>query len=379
MLHRLVVFGAGGDLAGRFLLPALATLHAEGRLHATFRVIGADIANWDDEEFRAHVQERLERHALQAPIISRGAILEGLRYQPVDVADAATVARAIEMAGDDPMAVYLALPQRSFAPAVRSLTAAGLPAGSRIAVEKPFGEDLHSAVELNALLADATDSVFRVDHVLGMPRSQDAAGVDPDGVEEIEILWEETLALEGRAGFYDRAGALEDVLQNHMLQLLALVVSPGDRAAALRATRAPDPLRSRRARYAGYTSEDGVDPARGTETFVEVLLEVDTPEWIGTRFRLRAGKGLAEGYKGVVVHRRDHEPERIEVDRLGAGELPAYAHVLSEVLGGHSTLSVHADEAEEAWRIVTPVLDAWAQDRVPLEEYAIGSPGPQRL
>lgn len=379
MLHRLVLLGAGGDLAGRFLLPALATLHAEGRLPATFRVVGADIQDWDDEAFRAHVQERLEHHALNAPIISRGAILGSLRYERVDVADPEAVARAVALAGDEPVAAYLALPQRSFAPAVRALTAAGLPSGSRIAVEKPFAEDLHSAIELNALLADATDHAFRVDHVLAMPRSKDVVELDAEGAEEVEILWEETLALEGRAGFYDQAGALRDVLQNHMLQLLALVVSPGDRAAALRATRAPDPLCSRRARYTGYAEEEGVDPARGTETFAELLLEVDLPRWRGTRFRLRAGKALAQGYKGVVVHRRDGGEERVEVDRLGEGEPPAYASVLGEVLGGHNALSVHADEAEEAWRIVTPVLEAWAEDRVPLEEYATGSAGPDRL
>jgi glucose-6-phosphate 1-dehydrogenase len=374
-----VLLGGGGDLAGRFLLPALAMLHAAGDLPATFRVVGADVHDWDDEAFRAHVHERLERHALQAPLISRGAILAELRYARVDVADPASVARAVAIAGDEPLAAYLALPQRGFAPAIRALTAARLPAGSRIAVEKPFGEDLHSAVELNAMLADATDHAFRVDHVLAMPRTRDVAELDAQGAEEVEILWEETLALEGRAGFYDQAGALRDVLQNHMLQLLALVVAPGDRAAALRATRAPDPLRSRRARYAGYAQEPGVDPARGTETFAEVLLEVDLPGWRDTRFRLRAGKGLAQGYKGVVVHRRGGGEERIEVDRLGEGEPPAYARVLGEVLGGHSSLSVGADEAEEAWRIVTPVLEAWAAGRVALEEYAPGSEGPARL
>ncbi len=378
MLDRLVLLGAGGDLAGRFLLPALATLHFEGRLPADFRVIGADVHEWDDETFRAHVHDRLERHATQAPLLSRGAILGTLRYGRVDVTDPETFRAALALAGDEPLAAYLALPQRAFAPTVRAIAAVGLPEGSRIAVEKPFGEDLHSAIALNELLADATGSAFRVDHVLGMPNARRAVHLDPTGVEEIEILWEETLALEGRAGFYDRAGALRDVLQNHMLQLLALVVGGDERAAALRAMRVPDPLRSRRARYAGYAQEEGVDPAHGTETFAEVLLAVDAPGWRDTRFRLRAGKALARGYKGVVVHRGGEE-ERIEVDRLGKGEAPAYVHVLGEVLGGHSSLSVHADEAEEAWRIVTPVLDAWAAGRVPLDEYPVGSHGPPRL
>jgi glucose-6-phosphate 1-dehydrogenase len=378
VLDRLVLFGAGGDLAGRFLFPALATLHFEGRLPADFRVIGADVHDWDDETFRAHVHDRLERHATQVPLLSRGAILGTLRYGRVDANDDESVPAALALAGHGPLVAYLALPQRAFAPTVRAIAAAGLPTGSRVAVEKPFGEDLHSAIALNALLADATGSAFRVDHVLGMPNARRVVGLDPTGVEEIEILWEETLGLEGRAGFYDRAGALRDVLQNHMLQLLALVVGGDERTAALRATHVPDPLRSRRARYAGYAQEEGVDPARGTETFAEVLLAVDAPGWRDTRFRLRAGKALARGYKGVVVHRGGAR-DRIEVDRLGEGEAPAYVHVLGEVLGGHSGLSVHADEAEEAWRIVTPVLDAWAAGRVALDEYPAGSEGPPRL
>ena len=153
------------------------------------------------------------------------------------------------------------------------------------------------------------------------------------------MLWEETLALEGRAGFYDRAGALKDVMQNHMMQLLALLAMepPASRAgddlrdakvAALRAVKslAPEDVerRTQRARYDGYVEEEGVDPARGTETFAEVLLELDTPRWSGTRFRLRAGKALARTRKGVVLHRRpgDDLPSRSTVRRTTAPTCP---------------------------------------------------------
>jgi glucose-6-phosphate 1-dehydrogenase len=215
--------------------------------------------------------------------------------------------------------------------------------------------------------------------------AQRLAGEAPEDVAEVEILWEETLALEGRAGFYDRAGALRDVLQNHMLQLLSIVAMEPPASIAelrdrkvevLRATRA---VGSGRARYAGYAQELGVDAARETETFAEVLLEVDTPRWAGTTFRMRAGKALGHGFKGAIVHPRDGDPIAFEADRLGEGEPPAYEHVLQDVLSGGSTLSVRADEAEEAWRIVTPVLEAWAARRVPLTEYAAGSDGPPRL
>ncbi len=384
-----MLFGAGGDLAGRFVLPALTALLAEGRLPEGFAVVGADTADWDDEAFRAHVAARLERHA---PDLPAGALLGSLRYRRADVSDAGAVGEAVRAAGDAPQAAYLALPPRTYLDAVRSLSAAGLPAGSRVAIEKPFGESLEDARTLNALLAEMADedAVFRVDHVLGMPETQalvrrriDASdGWDARHVREVEVLWEETIALEGRAGFYDAAGALRDVLQNHAMHLLALVAMepPAStdevrdrKVEALRATRAAGP--SARARYAGYAQEEGVDPARETETFAELLLAVDTPRWSGTTFRLRAGKALARGCKGVLLHREDGV-ERIEVDRPGEGEQASYSGVLADLLGGGSTLSVRGDEAEEAWRIVTPVLADWAAGTPPLTEYPPGSAGP---
>ena len=381
-IARLALFGAGGDLAGRLLLPALATLHADGRLPADFQIVGADTRDWDDAAFRRHVAARLERHA---PGVS-DVIAASARYRRADAADPDAVAEVMRAAGGEPLVAYLALPQRAFAGAVASLGAAGLPPGSRLAIEKPFGEDLDGAIALNSLLGELIpreDAVFRVDHALGMPAVKELGELhaDADSIEEVEILWEETLALEGRAGFYDAAGALKDVLQNHMLQLLAVVAAgtATSRLEALRAVRPPSsgdmPTRTRRARYHGYAEEDGVDPARGTETFAEVLLDVDTPRWRGARFRLRAGKALAENFKGIVLHRRAGHTQRFACE----DEVGAYRSVLLDVLGGGSALAVHADEAEEAWRIVMPVLDAWAAGEVPLEDYAAGSAGPPRL
>jgi glucose-6-phosphate 1-dehydrogenase len=384
---RLALFGAGGDLAGRLLLPALATLHGEGRLPEGFRLVGADTRDWDDDGFRRHVAERLERHAAAVPVASRDAVAAAGRYRRADVADREAVAEVVRTVGDEqPVAAYLALPQRTFADAVAALAAAALPSGSRLAIEKPFGEDLAGAVALNALLRERfpqDGSVYRVDHVLGMAAVDEltALGASSADVSEVEILWEETLALEGRAGFYDAAGALKDVLQNHMLQLVAVLSSDDatSRLEALRAVRPPAPddmgRRTRRGRYAGYAEEDGVDPARRTETFAEVLLDVDTPRWSGTPFRLRAGKALAETFRGVVLHRRSSAPERIACE----GEVGAYRRVLLDLLGGGSSRAVGAAEAEEAWRIVTPVLDAWAANGVPLEDYPAGSAGPPRL
>jgi glucose-6-phosphate 1-dehydrogenase len=263
-------------------------------------------------------------------------------------------------------------------------------------------------------------------------------------------LWEETLGLEGRANFYDRTGALKDVIQNHLLQVMCLVameppVSLGERdlrdrkldvLRSVRPLTERDVARTRRARYTGgrlsatggadggvvrgYAEEEGIDPRRGTETFAEVTLEVANWRWSGTRFVLRTGKAMAARRKQAVLRFRAvpdlpfgdgaGQPVanelRIGLDgpydltlaltgtasgpgarleplpfnaQLAAPELPAYSRVLMDVLAGDSTLSIRGDEAEQAWRILTPVMEAWAQDRVPLLEYSAGSAGPAGL
>jgi glucose-6-phosphate 1-dehydrogenase len=444
MIQRLVLFGATGDLAGRFVLPALAALQAAGRLPGGFMVTGASRDNMDDVAFRRSAREKLEQHAAEVPATARETVVRSLRYRPVEVSDAESVASVMEP-GPGPVAAYLALPPGLFPAAVTALGRLGLPAGSRIVLEKPFGEDLQSAVALNRLLGETLgpageQAVFRVDHVLGMATVQNLLTMrlansvleavwNSDHVEQVEILWEETLALEGRAGYYDRAGALKDVVQNHMLQVLSLIaMEPPSGLQAqdlhdrkLEALRSIRPLaagdvadRTRRARYSagrlatgnnvpGYAEEDGVEPERETETLAELVLELDSPRWAGTRFLLRAGKALSRRRKMAIVHFRpagDRANElRIGVDgpddvslhvtggapefpvplTLSAtppgSELPAYGRVLLHVLDGGSTLSIGGDEAEEAWRVVTPVLEGWANGAVPLDEYPAGSTG----
>jgi glucose-6-phosphate 1-dehydrogenase len=442
MISNLVLFGASGDLTGRFLLPALATLRATGRLGEELAIVGTARAPGDDEAFRVHVAERLAEHAADVPPEHRDALTRSLRYRPADVTDADDVATVIRLAGEGPVAAYLALPPGLFRATVTALGAAGLPPGSRIALEKPFGESLHDAVALNQVLAGVVgeageQAVFRVDHALGMATVQNllalrrhdpvlAAVWDAEHIEQVEVRWEEDLALEGRAGYYDGTGALKDVMQNHMLQVLSVLAmeppaGPGERelrdakVAALRAARLPGPDEAagctRRARYGAgrigdrpvpaYADEEGVDPDRGTETFAEVVLELDAPRWRGTRFVLRAGKALAARRKEAVVRFRATEPDgapsclRIGIDGPfdvavqltglapmtltgppPASDVPPYGHVLLDLLDGGSTLSLRGDGAEEAWRVVEPVLAAWRENRVPLEEYRAGSDGP---
>jgi len=450
MIERLAIFGATGDLTARYLLPGLAALQAAGQLGDRFQLTGAGREEWDTGGFRRWAAAQLDRHGGRFPAAVRQAVVSAASYHQADLADIPSVAEVI--AGDGPVAAYLALPPAVFPVAVSALRDAGLPPGSRIDLEKPFGEDLDSAVELNRLLAGFVPepAVFRVDHFLAMTTVQNILGTrlanrmlgpiwNSTHIAGVDIVWDESLALEGRAGYYDGVGALKDMLQNHLLQLLCLVameppVSLGERDLRdrkLDVLRSVRPLtdsdivrRTRRARYlAGriggrqvpaYADEDGVSPRRGTETFAEMELELDNWRWPGTVFRLRTGKALGRDRKQVAVHFRSvphlpfgHggealpnvlrfglDPESLTLDLTGIGarahtlvpleltaridppELPAYGRLLLDVLNGNPALSIRGDEAEQAWRVVAPVLSAWSKDLVPLLEYPAGSGGP---
>jgi glucose-6-phosphate 1-dehydrogenase len=446
----LAVLGASGDLAARYLLPALARLQELGRLPAGFSILGIARDGWSDEAFRRHMADELARHAAAIAPAAREAVVGMLAYRRADVAHPEQMARALAPALGEPLLVYLALPPGVYEPAVRGLPV--LVPGSRVVIEKPFGQDLASARALNRLLADRfpEEAVFRIDHFLGMQTVQNILGLrfanrvfeslwSAEHVERVEIVWDETLALEGRAGYYDAAGALIDMIQNHLLQLLCLVameapLSLGERdlrdrkADVLRAVRrlAPDEVArcTVRGRYTqgrigeravpAYRDEEGVDAARGTDTFAQVMLHVDSWRWAGVPFVLRSGKALARERREIAIHfrpvphlafeenraaanvlRLQLEPERIalSVNITGPGErmrlretalqsalteplLPAYARLLLDALRGDCTLAIRADEAEEAWRIIEPITRAWREGRPPLHEYPAGSDGP---
>jgi len=451
MIDRLLIFGATGDLSARFLLPGVAALMAAGKLPQGFELIGAGRDEWSDQEFRPWAAEQLSRHGGALPPAAVDAVLASTRYCRADATDRAAVAGLTS--GRSPIAAYLALPPAVFPAAVSALHDAGLPPGSQIALEKPFGESLQEAVALNALLAETLPerAVFRVDHFLAKTTVQNIVGTrlanrllepiwNSAHIDEVEIVWDETVALEGRAGYYDGVGALKDMVQNHLLQLLCLVameppVSSSERdlrdrkVDVLRSVRPLGeedvPRQTRRARYAAgrigdrrvpaYRDEPGVDPALGTETFAEVELELESWRWSGTTFRLRTGKALSRDRAEVAVRFRHvpHlpfdeaadpapnvlrfglDPETLALELTGTGPgpspgltpltlragllpavLPAYGRLLLDVLNADPTLSIRGDEAEESWRIVDPVVAAWSRGLVPLEEYPAGSEGP---
>ena len=229
-----------------------------------------------------------------------------------------------------------------FLPTLEALSRASLPQGSRVVIEKPFGEDLASAQALNRLLHQSfpENAVFRIDHFLHLQTVQNVLGLrfanriveqlwNRDHVERVEIVWDESLTLEGRASYYDRVGALKDMIQNHLLQLLCLVGMEApltldertlrDRKIdVLRAIRRLSPQEVEqytvRARYSAgrigecqvpnYADEEGIDPARGTETFAQVTLWIDNWRWAGVPFVLRSGKALGRERREIAVHFR---------------------------------------------------------------------------
>ena len=449
MHNRLIIIGAAGDLTSRYLLPALARLRNDGLLPETFAIDAVSRDEMSDDEYRRSVEGPLATHAAGVEESARTAILQSITYHRADATDPEAL-RRIFSGGKGPIVNYLALPPAVFHPVVKAIIEAGAGAESRIVVEKPHGEGLESTRTLNRLLHRCfpEESVFRIDHFLGHQTVQNLLGIrfgnrifeplwNSNHVERVEIRFDETLALEGRAGYYDHTGALKDMLQNHLLQLLCFVAMEPplgfnerdlrDRKVdLLRAVRSPSQKEietsSVRAHYTAgnvdgkkvpsYHDEEGVDPKRGTETFAQIVLPIDNWRWAGVPFILRSGKALERNRQEILIKFRDvpyhafgkenppgpnvlrlaFEPDRMALDlnlngavdpfelepaslelELAPQQLPAYARLLLDVLSGDPTLSIRADDAEESWRIVEPVVDAWNEGLVPMRSYPAGS------
>ncbi|AYG03654.1 glucose-6-phosphate dehydrogenase [Gryllotalpicola protaetiae] len=443
----LLILGASGDLASRLLMPGLGgllTVQPDRRV----QLIGAGVETYADAAWKDRVTAAMTKGDAKGPAVTD--LLKHTSYLTADVTKAADWKQLLA-ACDSPPAIYFALPPAITAKACDALVGL-LPDGARLALEKPFGTDEKSAHALNEKLATLApeDHVFRVDHFLGTSGVLNILGtrfanriIEPllnnIHVASVEIVFDETLGLEGRARYYDHAGALVDMIQSHLLQTLAVAAMEPPaaleatdvrdlKALALRATKlwGDDPATaSRRARYTAgtidgrklpsYVDEEGVNPANETETLAELKLEVRNNRWAGVPFTLRSGKGLGTNRHEIVFTFKApaHVPERIrgsdrpnrlrldlktlemtlELDvngpgdpytidnvsltaALNPGQLPAYGEVLAGVLEGDPMLAVRGDTAEDCWRLVDPVLKAWKAGRVPLEEYPAGSSGP---
>jgi glucose-6-phosphate 1-dehydrogenase len=445
-IQTLIIFGAGGDLTSRLLLPGLGSLLASDRgqhLH----LIGVDRLPVTDARWRAQVKKAFSA----SPSALGTAVAEESVYLQADATSAEDLARVLSAARGR-VALYFALPPAITVLLCKQLAKLELPKGIVLALEKPFGTDLASARALNKQLQRLVpeDQIFRVDHFLGKSTVLDLIGLrfanrifeplfSSTNVESVEIVVEEALGLENRAGYYDKAGALVDMIQSHLLQILALTAMEppssvesedlrGAMAQVLRATRPwlANGTASRRARYTAgkvgrrtlpaYTSENGVDPKLMTETLAEMTVAIDTWRWAGVPFTLRSGKAIGEARQEIVVTFRDvphlpigfsgpsrkaqlriginpgvltldvvtngrGDPFDLEWDTMSANFAPstmtAYGEVLAELCDGDPTLSVRGDIAEDCWRIVAPVLAAWRKNAVPLDTYPAGTDGPK--
>jgi glucose-6-phosphate 1-dehydrogenase len=433
----LVFFGATGDLAHRKIFPSLQAMIKRGHLHVP--VIGVAKAGWNLDQLRARAKDGLEKYGgVDAAAFEKLCRL--LRYVDGDYKEAATF-QAIrkELGSAERPAHYLAIPPALFALVVEQLTKADCTNGARVVVEKPFGHDLASARELNRILVGSFDEehIFRIDHYLGKRpvhnmvffRFENAlleSFWNRTQVESVQITMAENFGVQGRGAFYDQIGAVRDVIQNHLFQILVnLAMEPpvrtdsesirDEKVKVLKAIPSIEPHNLVRGQFRGYRSEKGVAPDSQVETFAALRLNVNSWRWQGVPFYIRAGKSLPVTSTEIVARLRrppkvfptcspaqnyfrfrispditsaigltvmDPEDKMIgqQVELLasrhpGAEEMDAYERVLGDAMAGDATLFAREDYVEEAWRIVDPVLKAGT----PVYEYEPGTWGPTEV
>ncbi len=429
MAHRadaVVLFGATGDLARKKLFPAIYEMARAGQLGVP--VIGVARSEWDDDQLRSYAHESVQATTKQ-PVDEAvfADVAANLSMVVGDYADPQMYARlAHQLQGCALPVFYLAIPPSVFPSVVEGLAAVGLAKRGRVIVEKPFGRDRASARDLNDCLAASFEekSIFRIDHYLGKESVEGLlvfrfanAFLEPfwnrNYVAGVQVTLSEAFGTEGRGGFYDGVGATRDVLQNHLLQVVALLAMEppiaddadayrDEEVKVLRQVRPLDPASTVRGQYVGYLDEKGVAAESTTETFVATQLTIDSWRWAGVPFYLRAGKNLPGGATEAVVELRrpprllftgdnalapdtnlvrfrlghsDGVTMSVQAKAPGARTVTksvdlnvdfesalghrseAYERLLNDAMDGTRHRFARADTIEEEWRIVEPILD----------------------